>query len=328
MNRKKVIIDTDPGIDDALALMYAFSSPELEILGITVSAGNTSLERTAKNALKIGDLAGSPVPVYKGAERPLRKEAYISGETHGEDGLGDANLPESDRAPEDMRASDFMLEMARKYPGEVTIIALAPLTNLAEAIEKDPKAMKQIREIVSMGGAVATGNMSPVAEFNYWFDPEAAKIVYDFDVPVTMIGLNVTTRVLFTPIDFSFIEKLEGNFAKTITRIQKYYVDFYWKWEKTLGCVAHDVLAVAAACDPSLVETVHCHVDIATDGITRGECVADLVDAWKQRKNSFVAVGVDAEAFRDSFYRKLFPHASEEYAAFQAFRQKLKEGLL
>jgi purine nucleosidase len=320
---KKVIIDTDPGIDDTLALLLALHSPELDVVGVTTAAGNVGLERTTQNALNVLDFCNKNIPVYKGAERPLIKPVYQSDTTHGQDGMGNIHLPDSLRTSEVLSAVDYLIEMGRRHPGELSLIALAPLTNIAEAILKDPDAMMNYKEIISMGGGIGTGNMSPVAEFNYWFDPEAAKIVYDFAIPITMVGLNVTNNIILTPTDFKFIEKLGGTTAEFINSIQGHYVDFYWENDGILGCVAHDPLAVAVACDPDIVQTTHCHVDIATDGISRGECVIDVLHAWQGRKNCFVATQVHANRFRDLFFTKLFPHGAEQYDRYKRFLERL-----
>lgn len=319
---KKVIIDTDPGIDDTLALLLALHSPELDVVGITTAAGNVGLERTTQNALNILDFCNEQIPVYKGAETPLVKPPHQADTTHGKDGMGNVRLPDSLRAPMQTSAVDFLIDMGRRHPGKLSLITLAPLTNIAEAILKDPAAMLNYKEIISMGGGIGTGNMSPVAEFNYWFDPDAAKIVYQFDIPITMVGLNVTNQVVLTPTDFKFIERLGGRTAELVTRITEHYIDHYWETEGILGCVAHDPLAVAAACDPDLLGTVHCHVDIATDGISRGECVIDLLHAWPGRKNCFVAAQVDANRFKDMFFTKLFPHCIEQYDRYKGFLKR------
>lgn len=322
--RKKVIIDTDPGIDDSIALLLALNSPKLEVLGITTTVGNIGIDLTTQNALKLVDFCSKNIPVYKGAEAPLKKQVEISDDCHGKDGMGNINLPDSNRQPETQSAPDFLIEIGKRYHEEVSIISLGPMTNLATAIQKDPGAMSNFKEIISMGGGVGIGNMSPVAEFNYWVDPEAAKVVYDFTIPVTMIGLNVTTQVVFTPTDFDFIKKLGGEMSELIYNMQTHYINYYWETERVLGSIAHDVLAVAVACDPKLVETVHCNVDIATDGITRGECVADLIGVWGQKKNCHVALQVDEEGFKDMFFEKLFPENAQEYEYYKEFLTQLK----
>jgi len=321
---RKVVIDTDPGIDDSIALLLALHSPELEVVGITISGGNIDLDKGASNAMKIVALCGKDIPVFKGEAKPLRYTIELSDECHGTDGMGNIHLPESGRVVEKQSAVDFLIQMGETHRGDISLLALAPLTNIAVAIERNPGAMEGYCEIISMGGGIGIGNMNPVAEFNYWVDPDAAQIVYDFSIPVTMVGLNVTSQVVFTPTDFAFMDKAGGWVGDLLNRMQVHYVDYYWRSENILGCVAHDVLAVAVAIDRSIVQTLHCRVDIATAGITRGECVADTIDAWKKRKNCHAALDVDKEKFRDLFFDRLFPHGRKQYETYKQFRNPLK----
>jgi len=319
---KKVILDVDPGIDDAIAILMALKSPELEVLGITTVAGNIDVERGTKNALSILDiLGGLEIPVFKGHPRPLMKDINITNESHGKDGLANIYLPISKKKEGSIPADDFIIETIERNPNLVTIISLAPMTNIAYAIKKSPNVMKDTVKIISMGGGVKTGNMSPVSEFNYWTDPDAAAIVYNFCIPITMVGLNVTTKVVITPNDFKLIEKMNSAISKFINSIKDFYMNYYWEYENIMGCVLHDPMAVAVACEPELIQYNCCNVQISTDGITRGECVADLVDMWKKRKNCKVALQVNNKRFRDRLYSTLFPEFMDLYRKYNKFLQ-------
>lgn len=320
---KKVILDCDPGVDDALAIFLAVHSPDLDVLGLTTVNGNVNLDLTTGNALKILEKAHVSIPVYRGMKEPLKKPLYSSSDIHGENGLGGVVLPESKQQEEKMTAPDYLIEMGRKHRDEITLITVGPMTNVGVAIQKDPEAMRGYKEIISMGGGVGVGNMSPVAEFNYWADPESVKIAFDFDVPITMLGLNVTHQTVLTPNDFNFMRLVGGEAGAFLAQIHASYIDAYWESNRYMGCVPHDSLAVAVAVDPSLVETVYCHVDMATDGITRGQSVADVVNAWTdKRKNCHVAMEVDQARFRDFIFTTLFPDQKEAYEDYKKFLAK------
>lgn len=316
-----MILDCDPGVDDALALILAINSRELDVQGITTVNGNVDLDLTTENALKIVEKANGSIPVYRGMKNPLKKAIYSSsGDVHGQNGLGGVILPKSKRKEEQISAPDYLIEMGRKYKNELTLIAVGPLTNIAVAIQKDPEAMRNYKEIISMGGGVGIGNMTPVAEFNYWVDPDAAKIVFDFDLPITMLGLNATHQTILTPNDFHFMRHVGGEIGEFLAQIHSSSIDAYWESDQFMGCVPHDSLAVAFTAVPSLVETIYCNVEIATDGITRGQSVADVVNAWEEkRKNCYVGVDVDQERFRDFIFWTVFPDHRDEYEKYKKF---------
>jgi len=317
---KKVILDCDPGVDDTLAIFLAVHSPQLELLGITTVNGNVGIDFTTENALKVLEQANASVPVYRGMSKPLKKPLYSSSDIHGENGLGGVQLPKSKQKEAKQSAPDFLVEMGRKAKGEITLITVGPMTNVAVAIQQDPEAMKGYKEIISMGGAVGTGNITPVAEFNYWVDPEAAKIAMESGIPFTMLGLNVTHQTVLTPNDFHFMRMVGGEQGEFLASIHQAYIDAYWRYRGYMGCVPHDSLAVAVAADPSFVETIHCHVDIATDGITRGQSVADIYHTWAEKpRNVHVGMKVDVERFRDFIFETLFPQSKEAYQQYKQF---------
>lgn len=310
--KKKVIIDCDPGIDDSLALILALNSPELEIVGITTVSGNVKADQGAKNALKVLKLMNrEDIPVYIGEEVPLERELVTAQDTHGEDGLGETNYEDAD-VEINYGGVDFILDNARK--GDISIIALGPLTNLAKAIEKDEEGFNMINEIVSMGGAFKShGNCSQVAEFNYWVDPHGVKEVFDKSkVPFSMVGLDVTREIILTPNLIELIKQIGGDVANFIVDITRFYVDFHWKQERTLGCVINDPLAVAYFIDRTLCEGFTSYLDIVTEGIAVGQTLVDVGEFYRKEHNGLILTKVDSKRFMKMFLERLFPENKKD----------------
>lgn len=310
--KKKVIIDCDPGIDDSLALILALNSPELEIVGITTVSGNVKADQGAKNALKVLKLMNrEDIPVYIGEEVPLERELVTAQDTHGEDGLGETNYEDAD-VEINYGGVDFILDNARK--GDISIIALGPLTNLAKAIEKDEEGFNMINEIVSMGGAFKShGNCSQVAEFNYWVDPHGVKEVFDKSkVPFSMVGLDVTREIILTPNLIELIKQIGGDVANFIVDITRFYVDFHWKQERTLGCVINDPLAVAYFIDRTLCEGFTSYLDIVIEGIAVGQTLVDVGEFYRKYHNGLILTKVDSERFMKMFLERLFPENKKD----------------
>ena len=305
--KRKVIIDCDPGIDDSLALLLALNSPELDVIGITIVSGNVPANQGAKNALKVLKLLKrEDIKVYIGESTPLVRELVTAEDTHGEDGLGETNYEEAD-IEINYNGIDFILDSAKK--GDVSIIALGPLTNLAKALEKDPNSFNMIEEIVSMGGAFKShGNCSQVAEFNYWVDPHSVKNVFDKSkVPFSMVGLDVTREIVLTPNLIEVINQFGGEIGKFIVDITRFYVDFHWKQERTLGCVINDPLAVAYFIDRSICEGFTSYLDIVVDGIAMGQTLVDVGEFYRKEHNGLVLTKVDSKKFMEMFLYRLFP---------------------
>ena len=310
--KKKVIIDCDPGIDDSLALILALNSPELEIVGITTVSGNVKANQGAKNVLKVLKLMNrEDIPVYIGEETPLERELITAQDTHGEDGLGETKYEEAD-VQINYGGVDFILESSRK--GDISIIALGPLTNLATAIERDEKGFNMINEIVSMGGAFRShGNCSQVAEFNYWVDPHGVKEVFDRSkVPFSMVGLDVTREIILTPNIIELIKQIGGDVANFIVDITRFYVDFHWKQERTLGCVINDPLAVAYFIDRTLCEGFTSYLDIVTDGIAVGQTLIDVGNFYRKEHNGCILTKVDSKRFMKMFLERILPDNKDD----------------
>lgn len=305
--KRKVIIDCDPGIDDSLALLLALNSPELEIMGITIVSGNVPAKQGAKNALKVLKLMKrEDIKVYIGESLPLVRELVTAQDTHGEDGLGETNYEEAD-IEINYNGVDFILDSAKE--GDVSIIALGPLTNLAKALEKDEASFNKLQEIVSMGGAFKShGNCSQVAEFNYWVDPHSVKNVFDKSkVPFSMVGLDVTREIVLTSNLIELINQIGGNLGKFIVDITRFYVDFHWKQERTLGCVINDPLAVAYFIDRSLCEGFTSYLDMVVDGIAMGQTLVDVGEFYRKEHNGLVLTKVNSKKFMEMFLYRLFP---------------------
>lgn len=314
MDKRKVIIDCDPGIDDALAIILALKSKEIEVIGITTVSGNVESLQGAKNALKVLKLLGRlDIPVYLGESKPIKRELVTAQDTHGEDGLGETFLEEVSSEYIRENGVDFILNTLKNQEN-VSIIALGPLTNLYRAIEKDSETFHRVKEIVSMGGAYKShGNCSPVAEFNYWVDPHGAReFLKKFNGEFTMVGLDVTREIVLTPNLREMIHQFKDEIGDFIYDITRFYVDFHWEQERTLGCVINDPLAVEYFINRELCDGFKAYVDIACEDISMGQSVVDVADFYKKRKNVFVLDKVNSKEFIISFLNKIFPSHKED----------------
>jgi inosine-uridine nucleoside N-ribohydrolase len=302
----RILIDCDPGHDDAIAILLALASPELELLGVTTVAGNQTLAKTTANALRVLELAGrGDVPVAAGADRPLVRELHVARHVHGETGLDGPALSEPRGKPVSEHAVDFLAAQILASEQPVTLVPVGPLTNVALLLARHPEAAAQLGRLVLMGGAIAEGNVTPAAEFNVWADPEAAQRVFASGLDVTMIGLDVTHRALFLP---EHAERLRasgpiGEFVADLARFfHRYHAETYG-WP---GSPVHDAVAVAHVVVPGLVETLERNVavDCASE-LCRGRTVVDLWRRTGNRPNAHVAVGIDSPAFLDLLVERL-----------------------
>ncbi len=269
----RVIIDTDPGVDDALALLLAMRSPELKIEAITPVAGNVPLDLTLPNALRMVEIAGrTDIPVAAGARAPLMRRLVTATYAHGENGLGGAVFPEPTTKPVATPAAEMILQIVRKYPGEVTLIAIGPLTNIATALNSDPQLASMVRGLVMMGGSLSGGNITPAAEFNVYVDPEAARIVFQSGIPVTMVGLDVTRRTSLTDEHVRTLEAAQNPVSQAAAKIGRNAINHNRERGYLVGPNMHDSLAVAGFLDPSILKFQDYYVDVETTGeLTAGE---------------------------------------------------------
>ncbi len=276
-NPRKVIVDADPGIDDALAMLFALRSPALEVLGITTVFGNASIEVGTANALRLVELVGRDLPVARGAAHPLIVPGASPPDfVHGTDGLGNVAAPPPTRQPIEVSAAEFIVATARRYPGEVTLLAVGRLTNLALALALEPRLPALVREVVLMGGsASAGGNVTPVAEANIWGDPHAADIVFGAPWKVTMVGLDVTSRVRLGDDRLERMAARDPRVGGFVYRITRFYKQFHDSMGVTGGFYVHDPSAVAYLIDPGLFTTDRARVRVVTEGIAIGQTIAD-----------------------------------------------------
>ena len=321
---KKVIIDTDPGIDDAFAIMTAFRDTDVEILGLTAVAGNKGIQYTSANAAKLSTYFGSKVPVYKGATNDFLSlkqgkpdRADDAGAVHGADGMGSVQLPIDESVYADQSAVDFILETVKAHPGEIDLITIGPLTNIALCVDKDPETMKKVRSIHSMGGGVYKGNVTPVAEFNYWFDPTAVELVFSTigpHVPIYMIGLDVTHKGIVDMNDLAFIKYMGGELGELIYDMMQDYLKSYWKTNQYIGAVIHDLMAVVGYLHPEIyTEVVHANLACVTDSeLAYGQTIVDLADNWELEKNAYVPMNVDASLYKEKIIEILFGEEIKE----------------
>lgn len=308
---KKIIIDTDPGIDDAIAILLALSAEkELEIQALTTVNGNIDINHVTENTLKILNIAGkSQIPVYRGSSKPLMREREHCEEFHGDDGMGNTGLPCCSGKLMQESAVDFLVRTVREQKNEIVLTAIGPLTNIAKAVQKDPNFASHVKELVIMGGAEKTGNMSPHAEFNFWTDPEAAKLVFAAGFPkVTMVGLDATSYVFLDPTLRELLYLIDTPISRFIHKITRLYADGHWDYDRTLGCELCDVLAIAYLLDEHVVETVDAFVDIETQGLCDGASVVYRTKVYPdKKKNCQVAVKADTKRFFEVFFQHLFP---------------------
>ncbi len=269
----RVIIDTDPGVDDALALLLAMRSPELKIEAITPVAGNVPLELTLPNALRLVEIAGRiDIPVAAGARGPLVRRLVTATYAHGENGLGGAVFPEPTTKPVAEPAAEYIRRIVRKYPREVTLITLGPLTNIATALSSDPELAGMVRGLTMMGGSLSGGNITPAAEFNIYVDPEAARIVFQSGIPITMVGLDVTRKTSLTEEHVRVLEAAQNPVSQAAAKIGRNAINHNRERGFLVGPNMHDSLAVAAFLDPTILKWQEYYVDVETTGeLTAGE---------------------------------------------------------
>jgi inosine-uridine nucleoside N-ribohydrolase len=307
-----VIFDTDPGIDDAMALLFLKAQPDLELAAITTVFGNAETDITTRNALYLTERFGLDVPVYAGATRPLAiKRLPAPTFVHGHDGLGDAGvLDDVARAPAEGEAADRIIAIVRANPGRVVILAVAPLTNLAIALERDPGIAEQVKGVVIMGGAFAwggkRGNVTPVAEANVHNDPHAADKVFTAAWPVTAIGLDVTSHIVASHADA--VDLAEGGAAgRFLHDISRGYEALYRRTQHVDGCCLHDVAAAAYLVAPELFTLRSGAVRVVTDGIAIGQTIQKLdghvygPNAWEGHPSKLVAADADFAGIVDLY---------------------------
>jgi inosine-uridine nucleoside N-ribohydrolase len=289
---ERILIDCDPGHDDAIALLLALASPELELLGVTTVAGNQTLEKTTANAIRVLDFVGrDDVQVAAGADRPLVRDPFVAAYVHGETGLDGPDLPPPQREPLALHAVDFLAEQV----SGATLVAVGPLTNVALLLARYPEARPE--RIVLMGGSIGLGNVTPAAEFNIWADPEAAARVFESGLELTMVGLDVTHPALLLDADAEHL-RASGRTGQMVAELYDFFHRFHRDTYGFGGSPIHDAVALAYMFRPELIETKRCHVAIECGSeLTRGRTVVDLWRRTGEEPNAHVGVGIDGRAF-------------------------------
>ncbi|HJE59027.1 MAG TPA: nucleoside hydrolase [Nocardiopsis listeri] len=301
----RVFVDCDPGIDDAVALAYLAARPEVEILGVGAVFGNNTVTVTARNALRLLALYGRPdVPVAVGAGRPLVQEPRLAEHVHGDNGLGDVELPEPEREPVAESAAELLVRLARENPGELDVLAVGPLTNLAIAIGLEPRLPELVRRLVVMGGAVEVpGNVGSHAEANIVNDPEAAEVVFAAGFDLDLVALDITMKTVATSDWLDRLKEVPGERAERTSAFLDFYADFYKGIFGVRQCAMHDPLAAAVLADPHLVtEAFEAPIRVELTGsLTRGMTVADRRPrpGRDERRVTRVITSVSGDEFLD-----------------------------
>jgi inosine-uridine nucleoside N-ribohydrolase len=310
---RRVIIDTDPGTDDAIAILLALNSPELKVEALTVVAGNVTAAQGLQNALQLASLAGRPdIPVALGAQKPLVQK-LVTAESHGGNGLANLTLPPARSAADPRFAPDLIIELVHRYPHEIILVPVGPLTNVALALCKDPSIAGLVKEVVLMGGAISGGNVDAVAEFNIYVDPEAAQMVFHGGWPLTMVGLEIGRKALFRRDHLALLRKTRGTQNDFAASLLEYRVNGSETYGPG-GTPLYDPTALAAVIDRSLITTQFFHVEVELRGeFTRAETVANRQNALNRKvprgdrlvfegteplsPNAHVAMDIDSERF-------------------------------
>lgn len=297
MTKIPVIIDTDPGVDDTIALLLSMASEDLDIRLITTVGGNVELKYTSQNAKNIVKLAGKDIPVAKGATGPMYKELTVAAHIHGINGMGTLELEPSDEAFLEGAAEDLIYEEAIRCKGNLRILTLGPMTNIGKALKKYPDLPEYIHSIVSMGGAMGVGNVTPAAEFNIYADPDAASLVYDSGIKVTMVGLDVTVPTVVTKDQNDMIRSIDNPIAQVIADLNDYALSKEFMFNPK-GAIMHDPLSAAALIDPSVITTRHCNVLVECDSeLTRGATMVDAYGLTGREANVHVAFEANSAKF-------------------------------
>jgi inosine-uridine nucleoside N-ribohydrolase len=295
---RRVVLDTDPGIDDSLAILLALTSPELDLAGLSITGGNCALDDGVRNALGVVAIAGRmDMPVCPGVGLPLIRPPFTAPETHGDTGLGYARLPASPVPAAGEHGVDMIIREIMASPGDVTLVAIAPLTNVALAIRKEPRIVQAVREVIIMGGALrADGNTTSLAEFNFYVDPHAAHIVLNSGMPITLLPWDITKNVLLTQADVDRLLAVSSPISRFIADATRFYIEFHLACFGFAGCSINDPIALALAFMPDLARTEPMHVAVEyTSELTAGKSVITYVGDIMREPDAHDMLGYNAE---------------------------------
>ncbi len=307
MPSKRIIIDTDPGVDDALTFLLALASPEIQLEALTTTQGNVTIEKTTRNALAVLELCGaSHIPVAAGSMLPLVQPLRASADIHGASGIGEAKLPEPQSKTIPQHAVDYLIERVLAEPNELSIFPIGPLTNIAMAIRKEPKFAKAVKELVIMGGSIQeNGNMTPLAEFNIFVDPHAAHIVFHSGIPITLIPLDVTHQCLLKREHVNRLLEIDSPITKFIRDAVEFYIKFSVD-RGFAGSALHDPLTLATIIAPELLTLKEYYVDVDhSGGVSMGKTFADIFELTKKPANMKVAMDVRSDDFIELFLQRM-----------------------
>ncbi len=308
MPPKRVLFDTDPGIDDSLAILLALASPELTVEGVSVVHGNCSVDQALANALSVLELGGAAhIPVTRGFSLPLVQPSLLAPETHGSTGLGYAKLPQPRLKPAPQHSVDFLIDKITSAPGEITLVCIGPLTNVAVALRKEPRIAQDVKEVIIMGGAIRhQGNTTPLAEFNVFVDPHASYMVYHSGMPITLVPLDVTYQCALTRADVARLLAIESPITRFVADATRFYMEYHDQYQKIEGCIINDPLALALAFSPELCDYEDHYVDVdISGGVSTGKTFADFYRATGKASNMKVALGVRAQDFIELFVQRM-----------------------
>ena len=307
MTSKRIIIDTDPGVDDAFTFLLALASPEIKLEALTTTQGNVTIEKATRNALSVLELGGaSHIPVAKGSVLPLVQPLRASAHVHGESGIGNAELPEPKATPVSEHAVDYLIERVLAEPQEISLFPIGPMTNIAMAIRKEPKFAQAVKELVIMGGAIKEGgNITPLAEFNIYVDPHAAYIVFHSGIPITLIPLDVTHKCLLKREHLERLRKIDSPITRFLTNAIEVYLTASLELGFQ-GCALHDPLTLATIIAPELLTLKDYYVDVdISGGVSMGKTFADIFNITKKPANMKVAMDVRGEEFIELFLQRM-----------------------
>ena len=315
---EKIIIDTDPGVDDAFAIILALHAPSIDVKAITTVAGNVDIDNVTRNACTLLEVCNKEsIPVYRGSEESLSPVDETAGDLHGEDGMGNKGFVPVRKGIEKEHAVDFLLDYTKKEE-DLTILAIGPLTNIAKAVTQDSTFSSRVKKLVIMGGAELGGNVTPAAEFNFHQDPEAAKIVFNAGFKeIVMVGLDATKHVMLTPTLRELIHQIDTPLAQFIYDITEVFVKCQWEWSRILDCELCDIITVGYLLENDILTTKDARVEIETEGLCRGASVVYRTEKYPEKEmNAKVAIHADGKRFFELFFHYLFPEYENEAKRF------------